>query len=255
MTPLPLTLVLFTSTKGHFGRDTYQRTVNDWLHQLPAHNWAALHANVKWEPGQETKCDEMKVWLKARGFVVTTPCQAWRHQDPSHQQGYLDDMYLVTSTIKSSYYLHLEDDFLLCPQQRFDTDAWLAGAIRCLEHDTSLLQVRFARWANEVERIESLKVKHGIDAKVIRNTNGDFWHSDWSNNPFVARTRDVHAALRFLSVTNLPRHSEHGLATAMKLLTHNQTPFYSFDPSKVYCRHIGTLPGEEDPLDKPIYAT
>jgi len=253
MTPLPLTLALFTSTRGHFGRDTYQTTVNDWLRQLPGHSWEALRANIKWEPDQEAKRDEMKAWLEARGFEVTTPCQAWKHHDASHQEGYLRDMALVVGEIATPYYLSLEDDMLLRADEPIEK--YLAEAIELLEDNPALVQVRFARWANEQDRIQGLRAKHGIDAKVFPDAHGNMTHNDWSNNPFIARARDVNAALRFLFVSNLPRHSEHGLGAVMKIIGHPEQPFYTPAPACVYCRHIGTLPGEEDVLDKPIYST
>lgn len=254
MTNLPLTLALFTSTRGHFGRDTYQGTVNDLLRQLPT-GWGGLHANVKWEPGleSEVKRDSMSSWLGHRGFHVTTPCKQWKHHDDSHQLGYLEDIALVMENVTTPYYLHMEDDFFLRANVG-PLEQHLADAIQLLEDNPSLVQVRFARWANEYERLKGLKAKHGIDAHAVEK-DGSIAHSDWSNNPFIARTRDVRAAIRFLFATNLPRHSEHGLGAMMKLLGHPEQPFYTPSPHEIRCRHMGTLPGEEDPLDKPLFST
>lgn len=250
MTPLPITLALFTSTRGHFNRDTYQGTVQDLLRQLPT-GWEAKHANIKWEPGQEVKRDEMASWLEHRGFNITTPCKEWRHHDDSHQLGYLEDIATVTNEITSPYYLHLEDDMWLRCQGAIEQH--IADAIQMLEDHPDLVQVRFARWDNEYERLKGLKAKHGIEAFAVEK-DGSIAHRDWSNNPFIARTRDVRAAVRFLFHTNLPKHSEHGLGTLMKLLGHPEQPFYTPSPFEIRCRHMGTLPGEEDPLDKPLYA-
>lgn len=252
MTPLPLTLALFTSTRGHFGRDTYQDTVNDLLRQLPT-GWEALHANVKWEPGEETKRDEMKAWLEARGFTVTTPCKQWKHHDATHQEGYLEDIGLVMEQIKTPYYLHLEDDMWLRSEEPLERH--LAEAIEILSEYPNCTQVRFARWANEADRIKGLRAKHGIDAKIAVDAHGDMSHNDWSNNPFIARARDVNAAVRFVFSSDVPRHSEHGLGAMMRLLGHADVPFFTPSPAKIRCRHMGTLPGEEDPLDKPLYAS
>ena len=54
---------------------------------------------------------------------------------------------------------------------------------------------------------------------------------DWSNNPYVARTRDIRAALTFVKNSNLPKHSEHGLGRAMAALGWCDLPFAFFDPS------------------------
>lgn len=250
MIPLPITLCLYTSTRGHFGRDTYRETVADWLRQLPI-GWEGLHANVKWEPGEEVKRDEMREWLERRGFTVTTPCKQWKHHDPSHNEGYCEDIALVAARVTSQYYLQLEDDWLIRAEEPLER--YLAEAIELLEGNPLLVQVRFARWANEFERLKSLKAKHGIDAHAVEK-DGSIVHSDWGNQPFIARTRDINAAIRFLFATNLPRHSEHGLGAMMKLLGHPEQPFYTPSPFEIRCRHMGTLPGEEDPLDKPLYA-
>jgi hypothetical protein len=194
----------------------------------------------------------MVAWLSERGFEITTPCKKWRHHDASHNEGYCEDIGLVTNEIASPYYLHLEDDMLLRCQGSLEQ--YLAEAIETMESHSDLVQWRFARWDNEFERLKRLHAKHGIDAKPVEK-DGSIAHRDWSNNPFIARTRDVRAAIRFLFLTNLPKHSEHGLGALMKMLGHPEQPFYTPSPSEIRCRHLGTLPGEEDPLDQPLYAT
>ena len=161
-------------------------------------------------------------------------------------------MMLMTSQITTPYYLHIEDDMILRGDEPIER--YLAESIDLLEDNPDLVQVRFARWANEFERLKGLKAKHNIDANPVEK-DGSIAHRDWSNNPFIARTRDVRAALRFIFLTNLPRHSEHGLGAVMKILGHPEQPFFTPSPHEVRCRHIGTLPGEEDPLDQPIYST
>lgn len=253
MTPLPLTLALFTSTRGHFGRDTYRDTVTDWLRQLPANSWEGLHANVKWEPGEEAKRDEMVAWLEQRRFVVTATCKAWKHHDPSHQEGYIADILTAVNEITTSYYLHLEDDWFIRADEPIER--YLSEAIEMLEEHPGCIQVRFARWVDEANRIRGLKAKHGLDVKVFESADGSFSHGDWSNHPFIARTRDVNAAIRFVFATSLPKHSEHGFGAAMKLLGWPDQPFHTPDPSNVWVRHRGTILGEEDPLDKPLFSS
>lgn len=253
MIALPITLCLYTSTKGHFDRDTYRETVTDLLRQVPAQNLDALLAHVKWEPGDEVKRDEMSVWLRERGFIVFDGCNRWSHNHPSHNEGYCEDIRKMVSKVRSPYYWHAEDDWLIKTDSLVDQ---LADAVRRLETSPDLLQVRFPRYTNEPERIRGLRAKHGIDAKVEEDGLGGTRHNDWSNHPYVARTRDVNAAIRFVFATNLPRHTEHGLSVAMKLLSDGQTPFFTPDAAKIRVGHIGVrTPEERDDLSKPLLAT
>jgi hypothetical protein len=101
-----------------------------------------------------------------------------------------------------------------------------------------------------------LKAKHGIDGKAEWSKGEEFfYHNDWSNNPFVARARDFRAALQCVFKTNLPKHTEDGLGTAMKLLSDSELPFICFDPNRIRCCHIGTKPEDEDDPTKPLFAT
>lgn len=254
MTPFPITLALYTSTKGHFKKDTYRDTVNHILNQIPANYWGNLHANVKWEGnGDEDKRDEMASWLKSRGFKVTTPCKKWSHSDNSHSTAYLEDMELVSSFIKTPYLFHLEDDFLIhCAKNSLEY--WLSESLQILQENTQIVQVRIARWRNEVDRINRLKEKHGIDGRAEWLNDERFRHNDWSNNPFIARTRDFHNAIRLVLNANLPKHSEHGPAIAMKLFSQEKMPFISFNPEMIRCLHQGTLANEQDTPETKLIA-
>lgn len=252
MTKLPITLCLFTSTRGHFERKLiYQRTVTDLLNQVPKDYWAALRANIKVE--DKDRAYEMEDWLKSHGFEVTAPKGDWKHGDESHQTEYLKDIFYVVSTTASPYILFMEDDWLIKSENLTD---WLARAIQTLDERPEVVQVRIPRYSNEAQRIEGLRAKHGIDALVVPDPDNDrFLHNDWSNNPYIARTRDLNAAIRFVMATNLPRHTEHGLGRAMKMLSSSPAPFMCFEPEVARCGHIGTLAGEEDNLEQPLNAT
>ncbi len=252
MTPLPITLCLYTSTKGHFGRDTYTETVTDFLRQVPAQYLDILIAHVKWEPGDEAKRDAMREWLTTKGFVVFDTCQSWAHGHPSHNEGYCADIRKIVYKVFSPYYLHLEDDWLISSPSLADQ---LAHAITALSIRWDTLQVRFSRFANEYERVLGLRAKHGIDARAERGILGGTYHNDWSNHPYIARTRDINAAIRFVFATSLPKHSEHGLGVAMKLLSDSPTPFFTPDSDKIRVGHIGVrTDAERDDLTKPLYA-
>jgi hypothetical protein len=253
MTPLPLTLCLYTSTKGHFSRDTYRETVTDFLRQVPASYLDMLLVHIKSEPGHEGKLGEMGEWLKDHGFIVFDTCQTWKHDDPSHNHGYCMDIKKMASKIHSPYYLGLEDDWVMSSESVVNQ---LAEAIKKLETDPNLMQVRFPRFTNEYERIINLRSKHGIDSRAEVGILGGVFHNDWSNHPHVVRTRDINAAIRFVFATNLPKHSEHGLGVAMKMLSDSDKPFFTPDSNQIRVGHIGVpTNAERDDLTKPLIAT
>lgn len=258
MTPLPLTLCLYTSTKGHYGVfNRYQQTVTDLFNQVPASTFSMPMVHIKVsetpKPG-EPSFKEMNQWLWERKVIPTATFADWSHGE-SHQREYLKDMTKLTRDA-GEFVLHLEDDFLLRAHQN-DLIHYLCRAIVILT-DPDIVQVRIPRWANERERILGLRAKHGIDGRAVDGKNPDhFLTNDWSNNVFVARARDMQTALLLIerNPQSFPQHAEHGLGAAMKYLSRSATPLAVFDPSHVSAYHIGTLPGEEDPLDKPLLAT
>lgn len=258
MTPLPITLCLYTSTKGHFGQfDLYKRTVTDLFNQVPANTFGGRGAHIKESVTRklgEPNAKEMAEWLSQRNVCPSVTTEDWSH-GAQHQSGYLKDMKTLTASVGTEYLLHMEDDFLLRTKS-YNVIHWLARAITLLD-DPDVIQVRIARWANERERINGLRAKHGIDSRTEDGDNPDhFRATDWSNNPFIVRTRDMQIALLLMERNPhaFPAHAEHGIAAAMKYLSRSAVPIAVFDPSLIYCRHIGTLPNENDPLDQPLIA-
>jgi len=261
MHPNNLTVCLYTSSKGHFGRSTYQRTVQSLLAQVPASSWGDLLSHIKVDPTPEgeAKAKEMAAFLREHGFHGRTTVGQWRHNDDSHQLGFLQDQMTLLGHVTTPYIYFSEDDWQVRPYE-FDLEYWLHEAVSILDKDPSIVQVRIPRFTNEMDRINGLKAKHNIDGRAVMDLIESRWfrQNDWSNHPHVARTRDLRAALTFIAKTNLPRHSEHGMGRAMALLSWNETglPFACFNPEMIRCGHIGVAsPAEEDDLTKPLIAT
>jgi hypothetical protein len=257
MNKIPITVCLYTSTKGHFGRtDCYQRTVRRLFSIFPPVDWDALLANIKvGDENNQNQDRDIAMWLTECGFSVEGYPGIWSHGNDSHQNEYLADMKRMMNRVRTPYFLHLEDDMLIHVYQK-QFDYWLSEAVDFLETDPNLMQVRIPRYNNEAERILALKAKHGIDGKAEWSKGEEFfYHNDWSNNPFVARTRDFRAALQIVSKTNLPKHTEHGVGFAMKMLSNVELPFACFNPENLRVCHIGTKPEDEDNPTKPLFAT
>lgn len=252
---IPITICLFTTSKGHFGRtDRYLQTLNHLNSQIPLNQFGGLIANIKVSPedADSELLVKMRNDLKGFGFTVYESVAGWKHHDESHQNEYGKD---IISTylrkIDTEYVLHLEDDFLFCAQQK-DLLYWFHRSIKLLEEDPDLLQVRFARFTNEYQRINRLKFKHGIDA-ACEDGDDDTWfrHNDFSLNPSIFRTRDIRAAV-ILWQRNMKQtgnHVEMGFSQAVKYFSQKKLCFAFFHTVFVKTAHIGCKIGEEEQCD------
>lgn len=258
MKDIPITLCLFTSTKGHWGiKDRYKQTVEHFEKLLPLSNFGGLVAHIKGSSGDSVAASEMGGWLQSKGFRVLFSMGEWDHQSNSHQTEYIKDMQKVYSDVQvqmKPYVMHLEDDWLVEPVNG-TLEAYLAMSTLVLDTNPDINQVRFVRFGNELARINGLKEKHNIDGSATLEKNMRiFTHNDWSNNPFIARSRDLRNALLFMkkNPNTVPQHSEHGLGALMKFFSYAKEPFASFLSSEIKVCHIGTKPGEEDILGKNL---
>jgi hypothetical protein len=256
MTPFPIAFALMSTTKGHFGIKTrWRETIDSFSRVIPLDQFAARLAHIKVSPDDDAIKVDMVKTLGERGFEVAITEGDWVHGNSTHQLGYLADLWTVINRVKTPYMFICEDDWYPVVKEGNMTDH-LARAIGWLEQDPTLMQVRIPRWWNEMVRIQGLKVKHGLDRWAEPVDQYHFRHDDYSANPSLYRTRDLRAALVLVHRTNLPKHVEHGVGEALRVLSgfsHNQ--FACFEPSQVYIRHLGTLPGEEDSVDQPLIAT
>ena len=249
------TFCLYTTTQGHWKiRDRYRATVESFQSQVLPHADPYYVASIKQSPGDAEFCNGMADWLSDRGFTVSAQEGEFSHGHESHQIQYLLDLERLNSFVHTEFLFSCEDDWLFKTQDNQSISLYIDMAIKLLRDRPEIMQVRIPRFSDEPARINGLLAKHGINTRAER-MDDHFWRSgDWSNNPYVARTRDIRAALTFVKNSNLPKHSEHGLGRAMAALGWCELPFAFFDPSIIRCGHIGTPVGEEDDLSKPLFA-
>lgn len=256
---LPITFCLFTSTLGHFQRkDIYQQTVDSFDRAFPLRFYSKTIAHIKVSPGEADIAAQMQANLSPRFSTVMNTIGRWSHQDPhgSHQKEYLRDMARVYSSpeIKTPYVLACEDDWHVVTNQRFDD--LLSRAVDLLEQNPDIMQVRFPRFANEFERINRLKEKHGLDRSAERLDKTFYVSDDLSMNPSIYRTRDIRAVVLATQSLNVPKHVEHGVREVFaRVLTTHPLPFAFFDPELVHICHLGTPIGQSDSLTEPLIAT
>src|ERR1035437_1649846 len=118
MTPLPITLCLFTSTKQHFGfKDVYWATLTHLDRQTPIALFGDKIAHIKITPGDETRAVEMEGNLRDLGFDVLTTTADWS-RGQSHQLAYMQDVVKVSKfplLCQQPYVLWAEDDQTITP--------------------------------------------------------------------------------------------------------------------------------------------
>jgi len=255
MSSIPVTLCLMTTTKGHFGVESrYLGTIESFRSALPLGYWGDLIAHIKDSGESPGAAFEMDYQLRADKFRIFVSEGQWSHGTDSHQIGYLQDAFKIINEVKTPFVFMLEDDWSIKAYGE-NLLKYIGLAARYLDNDPYLVQVRIPRFSNERERINRLKQKHNLDRKAVDHDDYSFLHDDFSMNPAFYRTRDLRAALALVASTNLPKHIEHGLGEALKIISMRPaTPFACFNPEKIRVGHTGTRPGEEDDLDKPLYA-
>ena len=249
------TFCLYTTTQGHWKRrDRYQVTVKSFQTQTQWGPQPSYVASLKQSPGDESIAADMGKWLFDRKFTTSVAEGSFSHGHESHQVEYLRDMERLNPFVTTEHLFHSEDDWVIGGFKGPFLNLYIDMAIKLLRDRPEIMQVRIPRFSDEPARINGLRAKHGIDTRAER-MDDHFWRSgDWSNNPYVARTRDVRAALTFVKNSNLPKHSEHGMSVAMKMIGWCELPFAFFDPSIIRCDHIGTPVGQEDDLSKPLFS-
>ena len=168
-----LTICLFTTTKGHWDiKDRYLETIEGLDNQINLKNFefGRLIANIKVSPEEKDSGIHKKMVsdLGRFGFKIYERYGSWSHFSETHQNEYGQDIIdnYVNRDIRSEYVLHLEDDFLFCSKEGELSD-WFGKCIDLLDNNAHLLQVRIARFANEMDRINGLKQKHGINSSCL----------------------------------------------------------------------------------------
>lgn len=257
MNTLPLNLAFFTTTKGHFNyTDIYKKTLDSLFSQVNPDIFATKIAHIKVSEDTKDGLDDIRKTLTEYGIKSLISYGNWAHNQ-NHGVEYLLDICKMFSLpqLSAPYTLFMEDDFLFAPKDSLDR--FFTKAIDILK-DINVITVRFPRYTNEKERVANLMRKHNIPGKVVLNEiDSSFCYiNDHSNNPFIARTRDLQVACNLIKrfPESFPLHPEHGFAAALKALSVYETPIALFNPKQIRVLHIGTKPGDEDSAEKELLA-
>lgn len=144
---LPISLVLFTSSKQHFGhKDVYLKTLAHLDRQIPLRLFGARVAHIKVSEADTAFGEQMRGELEARGFTVLTTQADWA-RGQSHQMGYMADVVKLSkesSIYENPFVLWAEDDQTITSNQCTAENLLLQSCQR-LRDDNELVSVRLLR--------------------------------------------------------------------------------------------------------------
>ena len=256
MKTIPVNYVIMTSSKGHFNQTTYEETVNDLNTQIPLGIFTNRFAHIKISDDTKFREQEMEDFFNKKNFSIRKSYSNWSHFSETHMTGYIADlckMFADEEVLKTPYTLISEDDFVVRTESK-DLLSFIYEAVKVLDENPKIVQVRIPRFSNERARIDGVYAKHGIPTKTGDFTANTFKTDDWSNNIYIARTRDLMAAMILLkrNAAIFGQHAEHSVSGVMKYLTETDLPFAVFQPQKIRCFHIGTPPDQRDVINMDI---
>lgn len=243
---MSLSLNLFTSTKGHFGRkDIYLITVKDLLSR--ANIFYNKTAHIKRSQNDDAVFDDMHRNLSELGFNVIWTFGEWSHNNPSHAYEYTKDivkMFNDSNVNKCEYSCFWEDDWTLRVTNGFrnSISRLLYEGIGILYENPELLSVRFNSQPYEKDKVIN---KEGY---LLQAENYTPWGPTFTFQPTIVRTRDMKIAYNLIA-RNWNHfkdiHIELASGIALKNLTTSPTPFAFFDYDLVRAIHIGAPPFEQ----------
>lgn len=246
MSRFPLSLLFFTSTKGHWGRKyIFQETIADLEKKFGIHSFASSVAHIKHSGNESDLLEEITDYTLKRGFgKILTSHGTWNHIDIANMgKEYYKDMGKVLNdpyVLKNEFCLHLEDDWLFNCES---VDKYLHKAIVFLKNNPNCLCVRFN---NQDEHIEPHQYHVSItdDDIFFQSENYSPYGPTVTFQPTVFRTRDWRNAVNLI-LDNLEvlghTHSEIISGESLKKINLNKTktPFAFFNPKVVSVKHIG----------------
>jgi hypothetical protein len=245
-----LGIVLYTSTKGHFGyTDCYKHTVNRLIQCFP-HCWESLVrvAHIKYSSTDNAEIlSEMIRFLKEKGFDVLTSTGDWSHNTSSHANGYYQDMEKALGywpLHKKRYVLVCEDDWLL----NFQTNptSSIINAINLMDRDLNTMCVRINHDIHQNLQEAEESVVEGIFRQGLKYTE---YGPTFTFQPTIVRLKEWYHSVRLINKKASKHetffndvHCELVSGEMLKVFSDSEKPFCFFDPRKVNAEHIG----EED---------
>lgn len=179
MTNLPISICLFTSTKGHFGHSTYLDTLRHLDRQIPLSQFGKRYAHIKVSSDQRDEGVAMELALMDRGFAVDATVGDWS-RGMSHQNAYLLDQRKASQSrvLQSQPFMLLLEDDSVMECHTYSLADCLSRMVTALE-EPLIMSTRFIRrcdWDGGVP--------------VLDKTETTFFSPHFDFQPAVIRSRD-----------------------------------------------------------------
>ena len=249
-------IVLYTSTKGHFGyKGCYLETVDNLKREFPTSgalfNPNALDqiekfAHIKISPDEDHIFKEMENNLRQRDFSVLCSEAEWSHDNVSHAREYYKDMLKTFSdyrVLQKELVLFIEDDWLV--QTGKESMLLICNyALTFMRKHPEKLCIRINR---DIEKpADYIKTSEQIWTQGEKYTP---YGPTMTFQPTFVRPREWYHALRWINAASDGNdklfeqiHCELISGNTMKVFSDDPLPFCFFNPEWVSAEHIG----EED---------
>lgn len=244
MSPLPINLIVFSTTMGHAGKQTYKETIDRLLGQIDGCLFSSKVLHLKSRQGEEDVADEIKSFCSDFGIrVIETKEEVVHHSENhlSHSAGYFKDIYKAYSDVeirKQKYSLWLEDDWLF--KSKLCLEMVFKECLKFLDDNPDQLCVRFngAKDFSDPEG-EFLVESENISTQAINYTK---YGPTFTFQPNINRTNEIFIAWK-AAQHHLDKlgsyHCELMSGDLLKNMSNSKTPFSFFNPQKAYTEHIG----------------
>lgn len=243
-----LAIVLYTSTRGHFGyKDCYKHTVKRMAEEIPMFDdyYKVAHIKVSPEDDEDVLVD-IEAFLGNSGFNVISSRGDWKHNDTSHHNEYYKDMLTALSDIrlhKYPYVLVCEDDWLLKFSGGYSK--YVTEALSFLDNDLSALCIRIN---HDVHKNEDIRkgLKTNLDSILKQGPNFTEFGPTFTFQPTIVRLKEWWHSVRIINqqIKRNPLllnmiHCEMISGETMKQFSDSPLPFCFFNPEFINADHIG----------------
>ena len=188
---IPATLLMFATSRGHYGCNTiYQATIDHLNKHLPLSEWAGLLFHIKIAPGEELAGEKMKSDLQARGFTVETEFADWK-RGQSHFSEYLKDQIKMSRhpMVRDNPFVYWTDDDYLAVTHKANYPYVLNRMIDIVQSSQDILSSRFLRENDTLEPI----------TENVNENHPDFFYSrDFNWQPLIIRSRDFYLSCKMI---------------------------------------------------------
>lgn len=232
MNKLPLNIIFFISTSGHFDHlDVYKTTIKHYKAKLGGSLdvFQNAFAHIKVKPNQRDRLPEIIDFLLENNIKPIVTEGEWS-RGLAHGQAYISDIFKVFNTEEvhsAPYSFWVEDDSPINVKQD-NLYSYLSTAVSILGSNKDIVNIRFQR-----DGIQD--ASQPINNFLNRVETFDF-------QPNIGRTRDLFLAAKALvdhPATFANVQCEAAFYATSKPLTHSPIGFLCFNPKIVSSHHIG----------------